>query len=345
MNQLALVVIARDEAARIGRCLASARGLVDEIVVLDTGSSDATADIAREHGAQVHRFAWCDDFAAARNAALELASCDWNLVLDADEWLASADRAAVADVLAGPPLIGLLPIASEFDLQGRVERATSWIARMLPRAVRYAGRIHEQPVSSLPRRRLALPVHHDGYRQADAARKRGRNQALLLRALEDSPQDAYLLYQLGKNHEIGGEFEQAVPFYRQALALAEQDAAFRHDLVVRAIFTLKKAQLHEEAIHLADAEMANWQDSPDYYFALGDLLLDWAASNPGAAGELLPMVEASFLRCLEIGDQPQLDGSVTGRGSHLAAHNLAVLYEGMGDGEHAAHYRGLAQAS
>jgi len=344
MKQLALVLIVRDEAARIARCLDSARDIVDEIVVLDTGSSDATVEIARSRGAHVHAFEWCDDFAAARNAALGHSSSSWSLVLDADEWLESVDRNVLEAVLAGPPLVGVLPVVSEFELQGRVERATSWIPRLLPRGVGYAGRIHEQPVSDLPRRRVPLPVHHDGYRQADMAAKRRRNETLLRRALEEDPQDAYLLYQLGKNHETGGEFEQATPLYRQALALtdADADAAFRHDLVVRAIFTLKKAGLHEEAIHLADAEMANWQHSPDYYFALGDLLLDWVASNPGAVDELLPMVEASFLRCLEIGEQPELDGAVSGRGSHLAAHNLAVLYEGLGDAAKAAHYRQLA---
>ncbi|ALK98507.1 hypothetical protein AB595_06210 [Massilia sp. WF1] len=342
MKQLALVMIVRDEAAKLGRCLASARGIVDEIVVLDTGSSDATVEIARSHGAQVHDFAWCDDFAAARNAALGLASSAWNLVLDADEWLESVDREALAAVLAGGPVVGLLPVSSEFELHGRIELATSWIPRLLPRDVRYIGRIHEQPVSMLPRRRLPLAVRHDGYRPEALARKHGRNQALLARALEDNPQDAYLLYQLGKNHEVAGEFAQAAPAYRQALALSARDAAFRHELVVRAIFTLKKAQLHEEAIELADSEMAYWQHSPDYYFALGDLLLDWTVHNPAAADELLPMVEASFLRCLEIGDQPELDGSVHGRGSHLAAHNLAVLYEGLGDSAQAARYRGLA---
>lgn len=341
MKQLALIMIARDEAESIARCLDSARGVVDEMIVLDTGSSDATAEIARAHGAQVHHAEWSDDFSAARNAALALSSSAWNLVLDADEWL-EGGREQLDAVLAGPPLIGLLPVTSEFDLAGRIERSTSWIARLLPRDVRYAGRIHEQPQSALPRQRLGLAVHHDGYRQAALARKHGRNGALLQRALGEHPDDPYLLYQLGKDHETGGDFAAAVPPYREALARSAPDAPFRHDLVVRAIYTMKKAQLHQEAIALADAEMANWQQSPDYYFALGDLLLDWTTLNPDAADELLPMVEASFQRCLEIGDQPQLDGSVRGRGSHLAAHNLAVLYEGTGNLPRAEAYRRLA---
>lgn len=344
MTKVALVVIARDEARCIARCLASARPLVSQMIVLDTGSADDTAAIAVACGAEVHRFAWCDDFSAARNAALAHSAADWNLVLDADEWIDAGAAAALDAALAGGvPFVGLLPVASQFDVQGRVEVAVSWIPRLLPAAVRYRGRIHEQPVSSLPRQQVPCRILHDGYRQQELALKKGRNQALLQLALAEAPDDPYLLYQLGKDFEVYEDYPNAALRFRQALRLSDGAHAFRHDLVVRAIFTLKKALLHEEAIQLAEAEMANWQHSPDFFFALGDLMLDWAVRNPAAAyDELLPVAESSWLRCLEIGEQPGLAGSVTGRGSHLAAHNLAVLYEGLGDSANAARYRALA---
>jgi len=78
-------MIARDEARCIERCLDSVRAHVDAMLVLDTGSRDATPEIARRAGARVAHFGWCDDFAAARNAALRAADADWALVLDADE--------------------------------------------------------------------------------------------------------------------------------------------------------------------------------------------------------------------------------------------------------------------
>ena len=84
MNRIALVMIARNEARCIERCLRGARAWVDEMWVLDTGSTDATAMIAARCGARVAHFRWVDDFAAARNAALALTEADWCLVLDAD---------------------------------------------------------------------------------------------------------------------------------------------------------------------------------------------------------------------------------------------------------------------
>jgi glycosyltransferase involved in cell wall biosynthesis len=96
MTRLALVMIARDEASDIARALESARPHVERMIVLDTGSVDATPEIAARLGAEVERFSWCDDFAAARNASLALSDAAWNLVLDADEWIEAGAEAALS---------------------------------------------------------------------------------------------------------------------------------------------------------------------------------------------------------------------------------------------------------
>lgn len=338
-RRIALVMIVRDEARCIERCLASARPWVDEMLVLDTGSADATAEIAQRCGARVAHFRWVDDFAAARNAALALTDAAWCLVLDADEWI--SDGGAALAALRHEPLafIGQLRVNSGFDAgRGRTGEAPSWIARVLPRGVRYAGWVHEQPQSPLPRRRLAVQVGHDGYLGAQMLRKHGRNEQLLGLALAAQPLDPYLRYQLGKDLEVSAQFEAAAPHYEQALALTDPQASWRHDLVVRALFTLKKLGRFEAAVAFAEAEMACWSESPDFYFTLGDLLLDWAASQPGRADELLPMIESSWLRAIEIGERPALQDTVCGRGSYLAAHNLAVLHLSLGDNAQAQHW-------
>lgn len=327
---LGLVMIVRDAASGIERALASVRGLVDQMLVLDTGSVDGTPELARRAGARVEQFEWIDDFSAARNAALDLCTADWHLVLDADEWLADGASALKAAALQPAAFIGLLAVDSESDNGGITQRCTSWLPRLLPRDVRYAGRVHEQPQSPLPRQRVAAILSHDGYRDAALKAKDGRNLRLLQRALQESPGDAYLLYQLGRDHEVHGRHAQALPPYRQALAAAPAHAAWRHDLVVRTLFTLKMARRHAEAMQLAEREMPCWQRSPDFFFALGDLLLDWAAEEPVRAEGLLPMIEASWQRCLVIGENPALEGAVAGRGSHLAAYNLKLLKVHLG---------------
>ena len=340
MSRIALVTIARDAERCIARCLRSAAPWVDEMLVLDTGSIDTTVQTAARCGARVAHFTWIDDFAAARNAALALTDADWRLVLDADEWIGHG-----ADVLAtlrsdAATFIGQINVSSSFDLEGGgTGQAPSWLPRLLPRGVRYTGRVHEQPLSALPRRRLPLRIEHDGYLDAHMARKRGRNERLLRLALSEQPDDTYLLYQLGKDLEVRGCFDAAAPLYGQALESGPPGAAWRHDLVLRLLFTLKKLNRFETAFDVARAEMPQWADSPDFHFTLGDLLLGWAASEPARAGELLPMIEASWLQAIEIGERPDLQDTVRGRGSYLAAHNLAVLHDGLGNLPQARYWR------
>jgi tetratricopeptide (TPR) repeat protein len=327
MTRLALVMIARDEAHQIARALDSAAPFVDLMIVLDTGSADATREIARARGAQVREFAWCDDFAAARNASLDLSPAAWNLVLDADEWIESGGEALAA---LDPDAMGW--VRRDNRLEGEAI-AQTWIPRVLPRGVRYEGRIHEQPVGLERGVRLPLLL----------ARKGDRNEVLLMRDLQDHPQDPYLWFQLAKEHQTRGHPPQAALCFTEALRLAPTEVPWRHSLVVRAITALKDAGQLEEARALATAERAAWSGSPDFHFAVGDLYLECAMADPGrAVTELLPVAEAAWKTCLEIGEQPQLDGAVRGRGSFMAAHNLATLYETFGPPEAAARYRALA---
>jgi hypothetical protein len=341
VETLALVMIARDEARCIERALRSAAPHVDELCVLDTGSTDGTPALAEVCGARVAQARWTDDFAAARNAALALTDCDWRLVLDADEWIAGgADSLAEWRRAAGPRL-GLVRVDSVLG----DSRSASWLPRLLPRGVGYAGRVHEQPAADgLPRRRLALQLGHDGYLPAQMARKLGRNRRLLQRALREQPDDAYLHYQLGKDFEVHGELDSAEPCYARAAAAVAAQAAWRHDLVLRRLFTLKRLGRHEEAFALAQAERVHWGHSPDFFFALGDLMLDWACARPSLAAELLPVAESSWTEALRIGENPALPDTVHGRGSWLAAHNLAVLHEGLGRSARARHWREQAES-
>lgn len=348
MTRLALVMIARDEAAMIARALESARQHVDRMIVLDTGSIDATPQIAAGLGAEVFHFTWCDDFAAARNAALALSDAAWNLVLDADEWIETAPRSALAaDVLpaSGGDFLGAVRCDSLLDARCGGGLAQCWTPRLLPRGTRYEGRIHEQPVGPGRELRLPLVLGHDGYLPDSLARKGDRNEALLMQALEATPEDPYLWFHLAKEHQARERSPQAALCFAEALRLAPAGAPYRHALVVRGITALKSAGRLAEAVALADAEVAAWADSPDFYFAVGDLYLECAAQAPDRAiADFLPIVESAWKRCLEIGDRPDLDGSVAGRGGHMAAHNLAVFYDTLGQGELAARYKALAAA-
>ena len=332
MPTLALVMIARNEQRCIVRSLRSMRPWVDLMIVLDTGSTGDTVALAQAEGAQVHHFNWVDDFSAARNAALALSPCDWNLILDADETLCSAGETLSALRQQAPDFVGRIEVRSSFTVAGQagLQSASSWMPRVLPRGVRYQGRIHEQPVSGLPRRDLAIAALHDGYLPAHLQTKGARNQRLLEAAIQAAPNDPYLHYQLGKDHEVHDRFESAWACYDLALAQlgpqAGREPPWRHDLILRSLYALKATGRLEQAVQLSEAEMPRWPDSPDFYFVLGDVLLDLALAQLEQAHALLPMIQAAWERCLIIGDNPLLEGAVQGRGSHLARHNLDALH-------------------
>ncbi|HEX7855480.1 MAG TPA: glycosyltransferase family 2 protein [Sphingobium sp.] len=332
---IAATLIVRDEARCITRCLESISPFVDRIVVLDTGSSDDTVELAKGCGAEVHHLDWPDDFAAARNHALDLADADWNLIIDADEWLAS-DGDILRSWCEGPVRLGKLCINNLFDpppgspTDAPLPYTRNWQTRLLPRGVRYEGRVHEQPVSSLPRDTLHLHLNHDGYLDAQFAGKRDRNRPLLLLELQASPADPYILYQLGKDAEVSHDYPAASDWYAKASTLAEPEANWLHALTIRYLHCLGQAGRVEEALGLAEQQMENWQDSPDFFFVLGNLLLDRAMSDPAhALAQWLPLAESAWERCLDIGERPELEGSVHGRGSHLAQHNLDVMRSQM----------------
>lgn len=345
VTRLAMVMIARDEAPRIARALDSVRPHVDRMIVLDTGSTDGTREIAAGSGAEVYEAVWTDDFAAARNAALDRSDAAWNLVLDADEWLESGAEALTEASLAAdrPAFLGLVQVASQIDNGGELTLSRSWIPRLLPQGVRYEGRIHEQPATTLPQVRLEVRIGHAGYLPDHLARKAGRNEALLSQELAASPDDGYLWYQLGREHQAREQFAEAADCFVRALPLTHPALAYRHSLVVRALMALKSADRMEEAIALADDELPNWDASPDFFFVVGDLYLEWASRHPDrAVKDFLPIVEYAWKKCIEIGDRDDLEGSVAGRGSYMAAYNLAVMFETVGLKELGAKYQAMA---
>jgi hypothetical protein len=344
--RVALVMIVRNEAGRIGRAIASVLPHVDEALVLDTGSTDDTVALALAAGARVAHFQWADDFSAARNAALDAAGADWHVVLDADEWLSEGGATLAALRHTRPDHVGALRIDSLDDGGHALQSASSWLSRALPGPVRYEGRVHEQPQHHLPVRRLPVVIRHEGYLQQALAAKAGRNRVLLEREVAEHPHIAYAWYQLGKDHDVYGRHADALQAFARAEALLTkggENPAWLHDLVVRSLHAHKCLGRHADALLRAEAGLSRWADSPDFFFALGDLLLDWAAETPARAEELLPMIESAWQRCLAIGERPELEGAVAGRGSHLAAHNLALLYASLGREADAGECRRLAE--
>ncbi len=332
MNTLALVVIARNEARCIARCLRSFAGHVDRMLVLDTGSTDNTVALARAAGAEVQHFDWCDDFAAARNAALRAAGADWHLVVDADEWLDSGAEALAAWRSTPPHRLGLVDIRNTFDGPQGAGVATAAVARLLPGHVRYQGRIHEQPDTALPAAPSGLRLLHDGYASVQKQAKADRNERLLRLALAEQPQDPYLLYQLGGELALRQAHAEAAGAYAQALQRVGPRASYRGDLVRRMLVVLQALGEWGVAAELLEAELQRYADSAYFMLTVGNVFWNWAEDQPADAAAVLPMAEDAWQQALRLSRTPASTPAATHglqleqTGEH-AALSLAALYQ------------------
>jgi glycosyltransferase involved in cell wall biosynthesis len=203
---LTVALIARDEEETLPRCLESVKAIADEIVVVDTGSRDRTAEIARSFGARVIHFAWCDDFSAARNVSLDAVKTEWVLILDADEVLLPEAVEKIRGALTSETIAAcMLPLENEgaAEVESGVLLLRLWRARP---SIRFCYRIHEQVAGAVLRfaRRNGLhfeslegaTIRHTGY-DPEVVESRGkieRNRRHFEAQLERYPTDLYSWY-------------------------------------------------------------------------------------------------------------------------------------------------------
>ncbi len=327
---LSLCMIVRNEEARLARCLQSVRGVVDELIVVDTGSTDATRDIAHQFGAQVASFEWCDDFAAARNHSIALARSLWVLVLDADEVIVTPDARQRLEAFAAQPGI----FAGQIELENITEdggRSVTLLTRLFARrpGVAYERAIHEQLVlngAPLLGRPTGVRVQHDGYTAASLAGrdKLERNERLLRRRLESGASDGYDWYQLGRTLEVAGRFADALAAYEHAVELARDEDPHLPHLFESAATCLRSLGRSRQALTWLSQVEALFPERADMVFIIALLALD--------VGEL-QRAESGFQRCLELGRgalRPTSAESSWAARTTAPAHNLGVLYECTG---------------
>jgi tetratricopeptide (TPR) repeat protein len=324
MVQISLCMIVRDEEQDLPRCLASVRGVVDEICILDTGSTDSTVELARAAGARVESFEWCDDFAAARNAALAMTSGDWVLVLDADEALEDPQTRAKLEAFAAanPDSAGQVTIVDRQE-EGELH---SRVSRFFPRRsdLRYAGRFHEQPhfgADPCPPRLLPVEVIHYGYRKEALAGKDkvARNRAFLEQLLREDPTDAYYHYQLGRTLLVGEEHQAALDAFTFALDHVDPKAPYLALLVELTCHSMRHLGRSLEALALLQQIAGAWSERPDTCYLEGLLAMD--------VGQL-ELAEARLQRCLTLDRVDGMGGSSAEAARTWGpAYHLAVLRE------------------
>lgn len=332
---LSVCMIARNEELRIGKCLESLIEYGFEIIVTDTGSSDATKEIAAKYTGRIYDFPWVDDFSAAKNYALEQASGDYVMFLDCDESLAPLNKEKLyGDILANPEKAGRVLIRSISQRNGVHSESAEWITRVFSRKLFcYEGRVHEQVVrrdgSKYQTYKTGLELLHTGYdlTEQEWKEKSGRNTALLLEELRleaDSMRVPYLLYQLGKSSYTAGDYDTACSYFYKGLGYdLDPSLEYVSDMVETYGYTLLKLGKAAEALNL-EGVLPEFGNSPDFCFLMGLVYMN---------NEMYTKAVEFFLRAAEF-----QSAKVAGVNSYLAYYNAGVIYECLGMQEQACRY-------
>jgi glycosyltransferase involved in cell wall biosynthesis len=332
-STISLCMIVKNEERVLGDCLASAKLWFDEMIVVDTGSTDRTVEIAKEHGARVFHFPWCDDFSAARNESLRHATSEWVFWMDADDTLPAE---------SGRKLRELAAMAQEsttgFIVQVQIPPPSGEtgytivdhlkLFRNRPE-LRFEGRIHEQilePINRIDGRveRSDAYVVHSGYDYSPEGQKhkRERDLQILEKDLADRPNHPFVLFNIGMTAYHMKDFAKAEEALQHCLAVSKpRESTLRKVYAMLAGSRLEQRDL-PGARHWIEQGLSRYPRDPELLFRGGIVYRE--------LGDL-DRAEQCFLTLLtarEVGHIDSLDVTMTGYKAH---HNLAVVYQDKGD--------------
>lgn len=342
---LSLCMIARDEARFLERCLACAKDNVDQIVVVDTGSTDDTLDVASNAGAIVAEFEWVDDFASARNCSLDIATGDWIVVLDCDEVVSEADWARIreaaasdradayrittrnysrkSDRLGWEQSTGAYP-SEEGDYPGWFPTTKIRLFRNDP-DIRFEGALHELVEGAVERagwrvEDCTVPVHHYGY--VEKERQASTYAVIAEQKAASAPEDPNARYELALAYRDCARYEDAKTAIEACVELlgrgsdkgAYLDVALVHLVAGEIYGHLKERDAERSAYERAlDTDPGSFQAMNNLgtsYMRDGDLAaaLDMY-TRANAAAPNIPTIQENIRRVnLRMADQSKSDG-------------------------------------
>jgi glycosyltransferase involved in cell wall biosynthesis/2-polyprenyl-3-methyl-5-hydroxy-6-metoxy-1,4-benzoquinol methylase/Flp pilus assembly protein TadD len=343
---ISLCMIVKDEAENLPRCLESVKGIVDEIIVVDTGSTDETPQIAERYGAKVIHFEWTGSFSDARNESLRHAKGEWILWLDADEALAEGkerlrvlleenDGIRPSSHAPCPAYDGfILPMVSFVGMrshrEGHVHPAFR-LFRNLP-GISFERNLHEQIASSIKKVKpdakfgvLPVWIEHYGYLSPLVRRKQkvARNLELAKKDLRANPFDPFAWYNLGREYMRLSQWERAFYCFRRALFhLGDNFTPYLMRCLCDAVECLMRLNRHQQALAFLKEAQQLPITTPDLWMLEGKVRFvigDWSGALK------------AFQRALQFPQQLPTDFDWTeGATSYGAWHWMGLCFQKMG---------------
>jgi glycosyltransferase involved in cell wall biosynthesis len=325
--KITLCMIVKNEEENIKRCLTSAFNIVDDAIIVDTGSTDATKDIIKSFGEKVKliEHKWRDDFSEARNLSLQSAKGNWILVLDADEEILGCKEQLFKEIAHTKE--------EAFNIRGinKVDKNSGLNSFFYNRlfknkGYKYYRAVHEQlnidenKVGVLDEK--ILKIIHYGYSEENFIKrdKTNRNLKILISEYNKNPEDSFICYHLGATYASSGDYKNALSYFIKSyeIGLAKGFGGYYYELLKRmsqCIYLLKDYRLCIDFLTglLRDEKLKNFTD---LYYILGNCLYEIKDYEKA---------EKMFNKCIELGERSDFP-TFTGRGTFLSELMLARIY-------------------
>jgi GT2 family glycosyltransferase/tetratricopeptide (TPR) repeat protein/2-polyprenyl-3-methyl-5-hydroxy-6-metoxy-1,4-benzoquinol methylase len=342
--RLSLCMIVRDNEDTIEACLDSIYPWVDEIVVVDTGSTDRTPEICRRFGARMFEFPWCDDFSAARNVSLEPARGEWIFWMDSDDVIDQEQGRklrALAYGLHPDECFGYVAqVHCESSEPGQMTTVDHVkMFRNLP-GLRFEHRIHEQILPAIRRAGGSVAftdlfVIHKGSIQTPEVRLRKleRDFRILQLDLERYPNHPFVLFNLGMTYEDAGQYDVAEMQLRRCLDVSMPQESHVRKTWALLVNSIRQQGRIEEALETASHALQIFPGDKELLFRRATLFQD--NGQPEQAIEDYQRILSEDVNRVFV----SVDPSITGHKLHS---NLALAFKDLGNIEGASHHWRLA---
>jgi len=284
--KIAGCVITKNEEENIKRCIESYKDIVDEIIVVDTGSSDNTVEIAKQLGAKVYHYEWHNDFAAAKNYALSLTKADWIIFLDADEFFAEGHCFNVKKYITllhrGEKYDGICCRMANIEENGEIKNYIVQVRIFRNRPdIRYENSIHEQISKKSGDLKVFfvdkedILIYHTGYSSDVGTTKAERNLKLLLKLEEKGNLPIYFNVYLSDCYITLKDWDKAIIYAERHISGGKSFIGYNIKPYINIIYAMIQRKDDAELIIEKITEfIKKFSDNPTFYMFMADILYE-----------------------------------------------------------------------
>lgn len=327
-NKVSLCMIVKNEENYLERCLNSIKDIVDEIIIVDTGSTDKTVEIAESFGARVYYYKWNNNFSEARNESLKYATKDWIFIMDADDEFYSADKEQFKALLNSKLDNDSVYFFETLNYCGsNIENSTITI-NLNPRLFKnnngfhYEGEVHNQLVNSTIKYKAlshSIRIHHYGYLDKNIVSKdkRNRNITLLKKQISKDSTNKYAYFNLGNEYFALGDMNKALENYYKSYEGENFHTGYSPILMARIVISNYNIKEYDKSLEYAEIGLKQFPRFTDLYFLRS---LVFKAMNK-------PTLQIKALeKCIELKDPPPELKFLYGTGGFNAFYELGNAY-------------------